>query len=360
MTAPNKPSGTPVGAPPAGAGGATPTTKGVSSQGSPSQGASPRMGGIALNNGLILVSERYWGAAIRGKDGKIVSTSGRKPHLPVGGGGVSSKGGVPLLRGLGRFAESLLVLAQVKMRLPGVELPIQGGRVLAALVAAFTATTAVKTVAPKSPLWQEAGGALAAFIPAVLAVKNSSVSGYHGAEHKVIGGLEASLGMPTGGRKMTVVRRGPAAGGASSVEASTETGPTTGGAGTSGPTTTGMTITRSTAASMKDATKEHDRCGTNLVGPYLLATVATNLLARGRSGEKSPAASALAGAASLGMAIEALRWATTHGDTMLARLMLAPGRTVQKRLTTSEPSDAQLEVGKRALAELLRLENAGG
>ena len=189
MTEENRSSGTPVEAPPAEAGGAS-----LESGGASPQGSLPRMGGIALNNGLILVSERYWGAAIRAADGKIVSTSGRKPHLPVGGGGVSSKGGVPLLRGLGRFAESLLVLAQVKMRLPGAELPIQGGRVLAALVASFTATAAVKSVAPKSPLFQEAGGALAAFIPAVLALKNSSVSGYHGAEHKVIGGLEASTG----------------------------------------------------------------------------------------------------------------------------------------------------------------------
>jgi uncharacterized protein YqhQ len=284
----------------------------------------PRRGGIALNNGLILLSERYWGAAIRTADGKIVGTSGRKPHLPVGGGGVGGKGGVPLLRGLGRFGESLLVLGQVKAKLPQAQLPIQGRRVLAALLTSFAATSVVKTAAPKSALVQEAGGALAAFIPAVLAVKNSSVSGYHGAEHKVIGGLEAAAG--TAFRSLA----------AKTPDASCRED-----------------------ASMDTAAKEHDRCGTNLIGPYLLATVGTSLLARGRSGEKSPVASALAGAASLGIAIEALRWATTHGDTMLARLMLAPGRTVQKRLTTSEPTEAQLEVGKRALAELRRLERAG-
>jgi uncharacterized protein YqhQ len=107
------------------------------------------------------------------------------------------------------------------------------------------------------------------------------------------------------------------------------------------------------------AAKEHDRCGSNLVGPYLFATVLTNILARGRSGRKTPASSALAGAASLALALEALRWATTHGDTLLARLVLMPGRAIQKRLTTAEPTPDQLEVGQRALEELLRLEAAG-
>ena len=313
----------------------------------------PRMGGIALENGLIFVSERYWGAAVRRADGKIISTSGRKPRLPVGGGGVSTQGGIPLLRGLGRFGESLLVLAQVKTKLPEARLPIEGGRVLAALAAALTASAAVKTAAPRSPLIQEAGGALAAFIPAVLAVRKGNISGYHGAEHKVIGGLEATaaaVSAATGGRTVTMIEKGLA-------ETAKMTAAST--------TTAGEIVSEAAdlaareAASMKAATKEHDRCGTNLIGPYLLATVATNLLARGRTGEKTPAASAMAGAASLGIALEALRWATNHGDTALARLMLAPGRTVQKRFTTTEPSDEQLEVGRRALKELMRLERAG-
>ena len=107
------------------------------------------------------------------------------------------------------------------------------------------------------------------------------------------------------------------------------------------------------------AAKEHDRCGSNLVGPYLLATIATNLIARGRSGRKSPVASAAAGAATLGNALQALRWANKQADSVLARLLLSPGRAIQKRLTTTEPTPEQLEVGERALAELLRLERAG-
>jgi uncharacterized protein YqhQ len=172
-------------------------------------------------------------------------------------------------------------------------------------------------MAPRSALVQETGNALAAFIPAVLAVKKSPASGYHGAEHKVIGAREEALR------------------GADDPETETLTGDATA------------------------AAKEHDRCGTNLVGPLLIATVLTNVIARDKRGRRTPWRSAVAGAASLSIALEAVRWASRHADSLLARLMLMPGRAVQRSLTTSEPTPAQLEVGERALAELLRLENAG-
>jgi uncharacterized protein YqhQ len=288
-----------------------------------------RMGGIALKNGLILVSERNWAAAIRDADGTISVTSGQKPHLPgTGESGRAGSAGIPLVRGLGRFGESLVVLGLVKKRLPTAELPFEGGRVAAALAASMAATTAVRAAAPRSALVQEAGTALAAFIPAVLSVKGSAISGYHGAEHKVIGAREEALRAATRGA--------------------------TAGVGATGNATAGAGATGDAAA----AAKEHDRCGSNLVGPYLFATVLTNLLARGRSGQKTPVSSALAGAASLGLALEAMRWAGRHGDSLLARLMLAPGRAIQKSLTTTEPTAEQLAVGERALKELLRLENA--
>jgi uncharacterized protein YqhQ len=314
-------------------------------------GPASRMGGIALKNGLIVVSERHWAAAIREAGGDISVASGKKPRLPVGGGRADGPQGVPLLRGLGRFGESLLVLAVAKSRLPGAELPLQGGRVAAALAGSVAAASAVKRLAPKSALVQEAGSALATFIPAILALKNSPISGYHGAEHKVIGGREAALRDVARGLAGWALP-GAADSGATEPVADSIAGST---AAQAGATHAGAAHARASAAS-----KEHDRCGSNLVGPYLLATVATNLVARGRSGKKSPAASAVAGAVSLGIALEALRWATNNGDSLLARLMLLPGRAIQKRLTTTEPTADQLEVGERAMAELLRLEKAAG
>jgi hypothetical protein len=330
----------------------------------------PRMGGIALRNGVVLVSERHWAAAVRDAGGGISVASGRKPRLPGSGTGVQSgrgslevreaarpagRGaeggeGVPLLRGLGRFGESLLVLVQVKIHLPQAELPLQGGRVAGALVGAAAATSAVKALAPKSALVQETGMAFAAFVPAMLALKNSPISGYHGAEHKVIGGREAELrsrgpSRPPGSPRD---RPGSEAGVLASADGREAHDRKTALSGLAGPTVSDSAVAR----------KEHDRCGSNLVGPYLLATVATNLLARGGSNRRSPAASAVAGAVSLGVALETLRWATRHGDSILARLLLLPGRTIQRLLTTSEPTAEQLEVGERALAELLRLEAA--
>ena len=73
----------------------------------------------------------------------------------------------------------------------------------------------------------------------------------------------------------------------------------------------------------------------------------------------SPASQAVAGAVSLGAALEALRWATRHGDSLAARGQMSPGKLIQKRLTTSEPTPAQLEVAERAMKELLRVEAAG-
>lgn len=303
----------------------------------------PRMGGIALKNGLILVTERHWAAAIREGDGSIKVASGKKPQLPGGGSrpGAAAAGrnavaeaGVPLLRGLGRFGETLLVLALAKSHLPNARLPLESGRVMAALAASMVGTSAVKAVAPKSALVEEVGTALASFIPAVLALKNSAISGYHGAEHKVIGGREAAL--------RAAAPLGPAA---------PPVAPVSGSA----PTPDSASIVTGDSAA---AAKEHDRCGSNLVGPYLLATIATNRLARGRTGQKTPLAAAVAAVAGLGLALEALRWANQHGDTMLARLMLSPGRMIQKRLTTTEPTPEQLDVGEKALEELMRLEHA--
>ena len=128
-----------------------------------------------------------------GAAGRVEAVIGNEGRGERGGPNVEGSEGVPLLRGLGRFGESLLVLAQVKIKLPQAELPLEGGRVAGALVAAAAATSTVKALAPKTALVQETGMALAAFVPAVLALKNSPISGYHGAEHKVIGGREAAL-----------------------------------------------------------------------------------------------------------------------------------------------------------------------
>ncbi len=59
-----------------------------------------------------------------------------------------------------------------------------------------------------------------------------------------------------------------------------------------------------------------------------------------------------------GLAYEVIRFAGRHRDGIVARVLLGPGLGLQK-LTTRQPSDAQVEVAAAALQEVLRLE-AGG
>lgn len=362
------------------------------------EGEAPRVGGIALRNGLVLVSERFWAAAVREREGGIAVVSGRKPRLPGSGrggrlragagsrtvGGTAGRAagesrvgcgptgltgladGVPLLRGLSRFGESLLVLALVKLRLPQAELPLEPVPVLKALLGSAAGTSAVRRWAPKSALVQEAGAALAALVPALLSLRHSRVTAYHGAEHKIIASLERGVsGGGAAGRgggqasgPLEVGRQGPP-----------REEPAAPAPGPRGIPTAREPLSRPGAARIRwspesadvaTAAKEHDRCGTNVVGPLLAATVASNLLVRRLRLSMHPAASALTGAVSLGLALEALRWASRHGDSLVARLLLAPGRTMQRALTTREPSPEELEVARRAMAELLRLEGGGG
>ena len=101
-----------------------------------------RLGGIALANGLAVVSSDNWAAAIREQDGTISVASGKKPRVGAEG--------VPLVRGLSRFAETLLVLGVVKQRLPGARLPFEDRRIAAALAASMAGASAVRAMAPRS------------------------------------------------------------------------------------------------------------------------------------------------------------------------------------------------------------------
>ena len=62
-----------------------------------------RLGGMALQNGVLVHGPRTWGAAVRLPDGTVKVASGRKPRI---GGRVS----VPFVRGPLRLAEAFAVL----------------------------------------------------------------------------------------------------------------------------------------------------------------------------------------------------------------------------------------------------------
>jgi uncharacterized protein YqhQ len=115
------------------------------------------------------------------------------------------------------------------------------------------------------------------------------------------------------------------------------------------------TAGREEGADAADADKEHDRCGSHLVAPMLTAAAVGNVALR-RAGLRGPAADAAVGLGSAAVAVEVFAWGERHPDSALTRMLRRPGFEIQRVIGTREPTAEQLEVGKAALAEILRVE----
>lgn len=255
-----------------------------------------KLGGMALRNGILVHSLDHWAAAVRADDGGIRVASGRKPEVPA------ALTRAPVVRGVARMAEAALLLPVVRRRLPEARLPIEAPGMGAAVAgSALLAQAARRSRLPAAV--GESVAAVAALAPAMLALRGSQIARYHGAEHKAIGGYE-------------------------------------------------------TGEEAADASKEHERCGSHIVGPMLVLTAAGNALAsRARAGRRGPARLA-AGLAAVGVATEAFAWTARNGDHPVAQAMRRPGFALQRVAATREPTEAELEVARAALDEVLRLEGA--
>ena len=256
-----------------------------------------RLGGMALRNGIMVHSLDHWAAAVRADDGDIRMASGRKPELP------DQALRVPGMRGLMRVAEALYLLPIVRSRLPEARLPFEApGAIAAMLGAAVTGRIVAKKLPPVSAELVSAGISLA---PALAALRGSQLARYHGAEHKAIGGYEHG-------------------------------------------------------EEAVDIAKEHERCGSHLVGPMLAATVAGNVLVarlRLKPEHRGPARLAVSLGA-IGIATETFSWMQRNRTNPLARALARPGSSLQKLAATEEPGADELEVARAALNEVLRLEGA--
>ena len=255
-----------------------------------------RLGGMALRNGLLVHGPTHWAAAVRTKGGEIKVASGHKPDL---GGRVSER--VPGVRGVLKLAEAMAVIPLVKRSLPEAMLPMQDVRTLGSMVAAAAGGHAVRRAGART-LGREAVVSLISLAPALLALRGGDLAAYHGVEHKSIAGYEDDE---------------DAAG----------------------------------------AEKEHDRCGSHLVTPMLGAAAVGNAAAR-RAGLRGPAADAAVGVGSAALAVEVFAWSERHPDTKLAHALRRPGYEIQRLVGTREPTEDQLEVGRAALEEILRVEAA--
>jgi uncharacterized protein YqhQ len=204
-----------------------------------------------------------------------------------------------LVRGPARVAEIFALLPEVRRHLPDAKLPFQRPGVVGAMAGSILAIQAVRRTR-LSPLTQESLAAVLALGPAVVALRGTALAEYHGAEHISIGSYEHG----------------------------------------------------------EPRTREHERCGTHMLGPLLATTAVGSALASRAPRHLRPVARAAAGVGSLAAAVEVFSWMVANERHPVARVLARPGHELQQRLVTAEPSTDQLEVANAALQACLALETS--
>lgn len=206
----------------------------------------------------------------------------------------------PLLRGPARLLEALLVLPRVRRSLPEARFAFQSRSVLGSLVAAGAAGRLARASRLPPALRELVAGSLAV-MPSLLALRQGELAAYHGAEHVAIGTYERGVPAP----------------------------------------------------------KEHERCGSHLVGPLLLASAAgATVAARAPERFRRPAGTAAAVGA-VAVATEVFGWMVRNPEHPVARALARPGHELQERIGTAEPTPEQVEVADAALRACLELERDG-
>jgi uncharacterized protein YqhQ len=251
-----------------------------------------RLGGMALPNGVLVHGPHSWACAVRLEDGTIEVASARKRLQ-------ASRIESPLLRGPARLAEALLLLPQIKAKLPAAKLPMENRTTLASMLGAAAFVRALRE-SKLQPVARELISAIVSVAPAVMALRSGELAAYHGAEHISIGTYEHG----------------------------------------------------------KRATKEHERCGGHLVGPLVATSAVANVLAGLAPERHRRQAQAAAQLGAIAAATELFGWMTRHPDNLLAQALSKPGHELQHRFSTAEPSAEQLEVAEAALEACLELEHA--
>jgi uncharacterized protein YqhQ len=253
-----------------------------------------RLGGMALQNGVLVHGPSAWAVAVRTGDGELKVASGRKQ---LRGAEVTN----PLLRGPARMLDAFMLLPRIRRALPEARLPFETPVVLGAMVASAVATRVLRGSHRLGPAAKELLGGALSLLPATLALRGSALASYHGAEHISIGTYEH--GEPRG--------------------------------------------------------KEHERCGSHLVGPMLLTTAAgAALAARAPEPVRGPARVGAAIGA-LAAATELFSWMVRNPEHPVARVLARPGHELQHRFATADPDPEQLEVADAALQACLELEEHG-
>ena len=205
----------------------------------------------------------------------------------------------PLLRGPARLAEALAVLPAVKRRLPEAKLPFEQPWIIGAMAASAVVVRVVRGSRLK-PAAQELTAGLLALAPALLSLRGKDLAAYHGAEHISIGTYEHD----------------------------------------------------------EPRAREHERCGSHLIGPLLATTAAANAVASTAPPRFRGPARAAASLGAIAASTELFGWMVRNPENKLARVLAKPGHELQHRYATKEPSPEQVEVAEAALGACLELEES--
>ena len=214
--------------------------------------------------------------------------------------GVSS--GLPFLRGPARLLEAILVLPRVRRTLPEARFAFERRNVLAAMAAAGVAARAVRESERLSPAAQELVGGMISLAPALVALRGGELAAYHGAEHISIGTYEHG----------------------------------------------------------EPRAKEHERCGSHLVGPLLVTSAIAGAIAAKAPERLRSTARSVGSLGALAASTEIFGWMVRHPDHKLAKALARPGHELQHRVATAEPTPEQIEVAEAALRACLELEHGDG
>ena len=90
----------------------------------------------------------------------------------------------------------------------------------------------------------------------------------------------------------------------------------------------------------------------------LAANIAGTLLLKRAVERPSPIMGGAVSLASTAAAVEVFAWTERHADSPVTRALKKPGYELQRVIGTREPTERQLEVGRAALAEILRAEDS--
>ncbi|MFL5937492.1 MAG: DUF1385 domain-containing protein [Gaiellaceae bacterium] len=203
----------------------------------------------------------------------------------------------PILRGPARLLEAVAVLPALKRRLPEAKLPFEQPRIMGAVLASAVGVRVVRG-SRLTPVAKELAAGLLALSPALLSLRGDDLAAYHGAEHISIGSYEHD----------------------------------------------------------EPRAREHERCGSHLIGPLLVTSAAANAVASAVPRQYRGPARTAASLGGLAAATELFGWMVRNPERPLARALAKPGHELQHRYATKEPTPEQVEVAEAALRACLALE----